>query len=116
MSFSVLKLYLEFVEFAELFSYQYLCSILQVVVSTGVLTFFAQVSIFILTQVLYLHLYLLKEKTIISKNLTNLTYRINEKLKSLQRQKADFHRDLIKPLWNLNVAKASEVKDSTHLN
>ena len=54
--------------------------ILQVVISTGVLKIFAQVSISKLTQVHNSYLYLLKEKTNTSKNFTNLTNRIKEKL------------------------------------
>ena len=50
------------------------------VISTGVMKLFAQVSNSKLTQVYNSYLYLLKEKTNISKNLTNLTNRIKEKL------------------------------------
>ena len=54
--------------------------ILHVVISICMLKFFVQVSIYILTQVHNLYLYLLKEKINISNNLTNLTKRIKEKL------------------------------------
>ena len=51
IKFFCLKLYLHFVEFTELFCYQYFKGILQVVIRTAVLKFVAQVSIFILAQV-----------------------------------------------------------------
>ena len=57
--------------------YQY---VIQVVISTGTFKLCAQVQISKLTQVHNLYLYLLKKKTSISKNLTNLTNRKTEKL------------------------------------
>ena len=63
LSFFFLKSHFKFVESVNYFATSICTCVIQVIISTGILTFFVQVYISKLRQVHYSYLYLLKKKT-----------------------------------------------------